>query len=231
MGLQIALAFDLGFLQGYGPPDNIDPLRDRFIGIVIGICIVTIVFGLLWPESAGLTARERLAACLRAIARLLHLEPANNDSQKSSSQQEQLELEIASRLSEVNSYQEQATFEELIVGSMVAEGPKLVEAIAATEEIYACSFPWIREQRSGRTMPDGGEQKSTLEFAERLANAVEACADRIDQHRRQIADQNQRPIDGLVEKTDTGSKSLEALLGAVTEPPLLVSGGEKRGVR
>ena len=230
MGLQIALAFDLGFLQGYGPPDNIDPLRDRFIGIVIGICIVTIVFGLLWPESADWTARERLAACLRAIARLLHLAPPNNDSQKSSSQQDQLELEIASRLSEVNSYQEQATFEELIVGSMAAEGPKLVEAIAATEEIYACSLPWIREQRSGRTMPDGREQKSTLEFAERLANAVQACADRIDQHRRQIADQNQRPIDGLVEKKDIGSKSLEALLRAVSELQLLVSGREHAGL-
>jgi len=33
MGLQIALAFDLGFLQGYGPPTEIDPLRDRFIGL------------------------------------------------------------------------------------------------------------------------------------------------------------------------------------------------------
>jgi hypothetical protein len=59
---------------------------------------------------------------------------------------------------------------------------------------------------------------------------MEACADRIDQHRRQIADQNQRPIDGLVEKTDTGSKSLEALLGAVTELQLLVSGRENGGL-
>ena len=63
----------LRFLQGYGPPDNIDPLRDRFIGIVIGICIVTTVFALIWPESADLSARERLAACLRTIACLLRL--------------------------------------------------------------------------------------------------------------------------------------------------------------
>ena len=27
IGLQIALAFDLGFLQGYGPSQEIDPLR------------------------------------------------------------------------------------------------------------------------------------------------------------------------------------------------------------
>src|SRR5271157_1488298 len=81
VGLQIALAFDLGFLQGYGPPTNIDPLRDRFIGIVIGICIITIVFSLVWPESAASSARERLGACLRAIARLLHLSGSSKGSQ------------------------------------------------------------------------------------------------------------------------------------------------------
>jgi len=63
MGLQIALAFDLGFLQGYGPTDNIDPLRDRFIGIVIGIFIVTTVFAVIWPE-------KRRLECPRATCRL-----------------------------------------------------------------------------------------------------------------------------------------------------------------
>jgi uncharacterized membrane protein YccC len=62
-----------GFLQGYGPSDSIDPLRDRFIGIVIGICIVTTVFAVIWPESADSRGRERLADCLRTIARLLRL--------------------------------------------------------------------------------------------------------------------------------------------------------------
>src|SRR6202022_3121170 len=161
MGLQIALAFDLGFLQGYGPPENIDSLRDRFIGIVIGIWIATTVFALIWPESADLSARERLAACLRTIARLLRVGRGSNGSKNGSSQREQLELEIASRLSEANSYEEQAAFEELIHGSIATEGPKLENAIAATEEIFVCSLPWIREPRSGQTMQEGGEPRST----------------------------------------------------------------------
>jgi multidrug resistance protein MdtO len=227
MGLQIALAFDLGFLQGYGPPDNIDPLRDRFIGILIGICIVTTVFAVIWPESADLSARERLAACLRAIARLLRLGRGNNGSQNRGSQREQLEIEVASRLSEANSYEEQAAFEDLIHGSTTAEGSKLGDAIAATEEIYVCSLPWIREQRSGQTTQQSGEPQSIPEFAERIPNAVEASADRIDQHQRQIADQDQTPIDYLIEKTDSGATksadSLEELLSAVVELQVLVS--------
>jgi multidrug resistance protein MdtO len=231
IGLQIALAFDLGFLQGYGPPDNIDPIRDRFIGIVLGICIVTTVFAVIWPESADLSARERLAACLRTIARLLRIGQANNGTQDWSSQQEQLEQEIASRLSEVNSYEEQAAFEKLIQGSKTTEGAKLRDAIAATEEIYVCSLPWIREQRSGQTIQQAGESKPRSEFVERLPNAVEACADQIDKHQPQIADQDQTPIDYLIEKTDSGAgksaDSLEELLSAVVELQIVVSARER----
>jgi multidrug resistance protein MdtO len=232
IGLQIALAFDLGFLQGYGPSGNIDPIRDRFIGIVLGICIVTIVFALIWPESADLSARERVAVCLRTIARLLRVGRGNNGSRNRNSQSEQLELEIASRLSEANSYEEQAAFEGLISGSIATKEPKLDEAISATEQIYACSLPWIREQKSDERLQEGVESKTTTEIAEQLANVTEACADRIDPYLRQIADQNLAPIDCLVEKSDLGAAkstdSLEEILGAVAELQVLVSARELR---
>jgi hypothetical protein len=68
---------------------------------------------------------------------------------------------------------------------------------------------------------------SPSEFAERLANAVEACADRIDQYQPQIADQDLRPIERLTERTDLVSGQsadhLEELLSAITELQILVS--------
>jgi hypothetical protein len=186
MGLQIALAFDLGFLQGYGPPENIDPLRDRFIGIVLGICIVTTVFALIWPESANSSARERLADCLRTIARLLHLGWANKGSQNSSSQRGQLELEIASRLSEANSYEEQAAFEALLYGSESSQVSRLEELSEGVEEIYAACLPWLREQA---TMPQTPEAIETTRSREQMisdldkamqdsASALEVFSDR-----------------------------------------------------
>jgi multidrug resistance protein MdtO len=226
MGLQIALAFDLGFLQGHGPPDKIDPLRDRFIGIVLGIFIVTVVFALIWPESADLNARERLATCLRAIARLLRVGKGNNGSQNRNTQREQLELEIASRLSEANSYEEQAAFEELISGSIPGDGPKLEQVIAATEEIYVCSLPWIREPGSGQKMPDDGEPKSIPELTERLPNVVETCADRVDRYNRRIADET--PMESLIEQTDSVStqngRAVQKLISAVIELQALLRG-------
>jgi hypothetical protein len=81
-------------------------------------------------------------------------------------------LQIASRLSEANSYEEQAAFEEVIHGPIATEGPKLEDTIAAAEEIYVCSLAWVREQRSGQTIHEGGEPKVTSEFAERLPDAA-----------------------------------------------------------
>jgi hypothetical protein len=115
----------------------------------------------------------------------------------------------------------------LIHGSVAAVGPNLEEVIAATEEIYVCSLPWVREQRSGQTIQEGKETESALEFDERLPNALEACADRMDQHQRQIAQQDQTPLDFLIANADSGARksadSLEELLSAVTELQVLVS--------
>jgi len=51
-GLQIAFAFFLGILQNYAPATDLTVLRDRVAGIVLGNIVMTIVFTVLWPESA-----------------------------------------------------------------------------------------------------------------------------------------------------------------------------------
>jgi len=222
VGLQIALAFDLGFLQGYGPPEKIDPLRDRFIGIVIGIGIVTTVFALIWPESADLNARERLATCLRTIARLLHLGRANTGSQNSSSQREQLELEIASRLSEASSYQEQAAFEALLYGSESTQVSRLEETSAGVEEIYVACLPWLREQA---TIPQAPEAIETTKSREKIINDIErtmqdsASAMEVFSDRAHSTKTDSRLLDEheLAVQEKVSSKTLRELIQAIRE--------------
>ncbi len=241
MGLQIALAFDLGFLQGYGPPTNIDPLRDRFIGIVLGICIIATVFSLLWPESADLIARERLAACLRAIARLLHLGGSNDGSQSSSPQREQLELEIASRLSEANSYEEQAAFEALLYGSDVIPVSRLAEATAGVEEIYVACLPWLREQVSSMlTSADDEDPKTSPGLTKLLEDAMEEFAELMEGFRNKTVSRAQTPTDRFLGKKDmenmglgesSSSSSLEELLRAAVQFQTLGQTLENVGAR
>jgi multidrug resistance protein MdtO len=71
LGMQIAFAFFLGVLQGYAPATDLSLLRDRVAGILLGNVVMTLVFSMLWPESARTRLRGSLGDALRAIAALL----------------------------------------------------------------------------------------------------------------------------------------------------------------
>lgn len=66
-GLQIAFAFFLGILQNYAPATDLTVLRDRVAGILLGNVVMTLVFSLLWPESARSSLRAALTAAEQAI--------------------------------------------------------------------------------------------------------------------------------------------------------------------
>jgi multidrug resistance protein MdtO len=70
-GLQIAFAFLLGTLQGYGQSTSFTFFKDRMCGILLGNVVVFIVFSLLWPVSVVGRARTSMAASLHAVGGLL----------------------------------------------------------------------------------------------------------------------------------------------------------------
>jgi multidrug resistance protein MdtO len=217
MGLQIALAFDLGVLQDYGPPTKIDPIRDRFIGIVLGLCIISIVFALVWPESAQSFLREKLSGCLRSMARLLGLERTPD----SKAQRQQLELEISSRLSEANAYEEQAAFETLLYGTDGTEGMDLNDVTSAIEEVYAASLPWVREQASTEA-PDQETNSRAPDTVKPLVAAVEASAAIVEGSSGPSITEGKLTVGNSLDERDSlssggGSESFEQLVTAVKE--------------
>jgi multidrug resistance protein MdtO len=70
-GLQIAFAFFLGVLQDYAPATDLTVLRDRIVGILLGNVVMTLVFTLLWPESATSGLRAALSQAQQAISAVL----------------------------------------------------------------------------------------------------------------------------------------------------------------
>ena len=70
-GLQMAMAFFLGVLQGYGPSDDLTILRDRVAGIVLGNVLMSLVFTTLWPVSSRAMARKILADALNKLGAAL----------------------------------------------------------------------------------------------------------------------------------------------------------------
>jgi multidrug resistance protein MdtO len=219
MGLQIALTFDLGVLKDFGPPKEIDPIRDRFIGIILGICIISIVFALVWPEDARSFVRQKLAGCLRSIGRLLSL----NGSPDSNPERQQLELEIASRLSEANTFEEQATFEALLYRKEGTNGVDRKDMTSVTEELYAASLPWIREQAETVSAADQETANRAQEIVTPLVGAVEASAAKIEGSYPLQPTQDALTVDVSLSEREAvsdagrGFRSFDPLAGAVRE--------------
>jgi multidrug resistance protein MdtO len=52
VGFQIAFAFFLSMFQGYAPDTDLDKIRDRVVGILVGLIVTAFVFHYIWPERA-----------------------------------------------------------------------------------------------------------------------------------------------------------------------------------
>jgi len=91
-GLQIMFTFSLAVLGEFGPSANLTEIRDRLVGIALGICVATFVQMSFWRESEGDVLRQKLASLLRAIAVQLCAPRAGVDQQDElSSVQRQLQ--------------------------------------------------------------------------------------------------------------------------------------------
>jgi multidrug resistance protein MdtO len=67
-GIQIGFAFHVCLLQNFEPPTKLDAIRDRVVGILLGIVVSALVFRYLWPERAADRLRDSLAVLLRQLA-------------------------------------------------------------------------------------------------------------------------------------------------------------------
>jgi multidrug resistance protein MdtO len=67
-GLQVMFTFSLAVLGEFGPSANLTEIRDRLVGILLGVCVATFVQMSFWRESEGDVLRQKLATLLRTIA-------------------------------------------------------------------------------------------------------------------------------------------------------------------
>jgi multidrug resistance protein MdtO len=71
IGTQGTATFALALLEHFGPSTDLTEIRDRMVGILLGVAICWVVYAFIWPESEGADARSKIAALMRSIASLV----------------------------------------------------------------------------------------------------------------------------------------------------------------
>ena len=130
-GLQGAFAFYYCIFQGYEPDTNFTTIRDRVVGILLGITVSGIVFHYIWPEHASDGLRATLARVLRNLSKLVLLpktgEPLQAEEEAADKAQGAIttDLDNALRLSELT------VFENAKTDRTSARSPAELQALAS----------------------------------------------------------------------------------------------------
>lgn len=147
-GMQIAFAFFLGVMQGYGPADDLTELRDRVVGIFIGNIWITIFFTTLWPVSAVGQAREKWSSALKQLSNLL---VTKDETTVASSR-----AEICKKVCEASELNTRALFEWRFL-SREREADRVVPDAPHIEQITASAFVLLRLKENAALLPSDDE--------------------------------------------------------------------------
>ena len=69
-GLQVMFAFALAILDHFGPSTNLTEVRDRLVGVLLGVTVSAIVNIYFWPDSNREPLRKQARRLMQAIDQL-----------------------------------------------------------------------------------------------------------------------------------------------------------------
>jgi multidrug resistance protein MdtO len=75
-GVQLVFTFALAVLERFGPTTDMTEIRDRLVGILLGVILAGAIQTLVWPEGEGGALRRKLAELLRSVATLMRSDAA-----------------------------------------------------------------------------------------------------------------------------------------------------------
>jgi hypothetical protein len=166
---------------GFAPKVAWDPIRDRLVGIVLGIVVSSIVFHYIWPERAGDQFRASLARTLRDLARLL-LVPSAGDPQMEQQAVSRLRGEITKEFDNVRGLSGLAAFEaetDRVTGFPVSRLEAMVHdaqglyVVAASLSGETALKEWARVETSSKEA-EATLRANAAEELRRVANFVES---------------------------------------------------------
>jgi multidrug resistance protein MdtO len=174
-GYQIGVAFYKCGLQSYGTYTELRVVRDRFVGIVLGLIVFEFINRRLWPVSALKTLQAKLADILHLLALLAGLPDAANGPAPGLADAYTLRLQA---------YKDFATAAELQEGSRFEPGGEARKRLEnATEKMKAVFLRLLAIiQHRADLRPDqvpAPLRETSARFRTTLANTLDKLSDRL----------------------------------------------------
>jgi multidrug resistance protein MdtO len=185
-GYQIGLAFYKCTLQSYGPYTELRVVRDRLLGILLGLAVFGIISNRLWPVKALETIRAKLASALQTIAKLAGLPDEKKDPTPRLAEAYSLRLQA---------YQQFGAVHELLQGAKFEPGEQVrgkLEEISSTAQRLFLYLLAIIQHR-----PDLPPEAVPEPLREASANFRTALADELQTASSRVTGQDVRPAHDL----------------------------------
>src|SRR6266403_4955974 len=177
-GLQIAFAFFYGLFQGYAPDTDLHNVRNRVVGILLGLIVTALVFHYVWPERASDRLRDVLREVFRQLARLLIIPSPETSMKEAKPKAEAFIAEISRELEQAQREAELTSLEtdERRPGESVSSG-HLETILSRAEHVsaLAASLSSDSSWQEWQQLPSEAQQAES-ELRKVVAQRVESAA-------------------------------------------------------
>ena len=188
-GYQVGLAFWKATLQGFAVAMSAQVVRDRLIGIALGLVVFGLVEHYLWPERASDTLRARLAETLRLLAELARA-GVGGGREVVAADVDSWRQRISLKLAEVQALIESSKFEQHAL-----DLDALQERTGDMQIVFVLLLSLARHRRE--PAPVGALPPAALEVDDAVATTLEALATGLTRGFDSAAPDLRRALDAL----------------------------------
>jgi multidrug resistance protein MdtO len=203
-GLQAALAFYLINLQGFAMERSLSIARDRVVGILLGLFMMSLVFDQLWGARAAVEMKRAFISGLRLLAQFAK-EPLSKDLKVAIERSYSLRETINSNFDQVRSLADAVLFEfsstrqqDLASRNRIRQWQPQLRALFLTRTVLIK----YRLRLHGFELPEA-VQVTQREFDDNLAKMLDGMADRMEGKALEEKDKFEDSFKGLEQTVQT----------------------------
>jgi multidrug resistance protein MdtO len=176
VGLQMSIVMALTLINTGGPTTNLIPVRDRLLGILLGIVVMGTVDVALWPVFGPASMRAKLGRALEQMADFLR-----RDAMREELARRERALGVYRTLGDVLTMHDDLVMEPDLLDTFAFERDALLRLTSAMEQVFL-SLLAVARHRPPLGSPLGGAalprlDRSTAALIEQLGQHVARAGD------------------------------------------------------